>query len=99
VIRTLEPSGKGKTKVAGAKRAVVVEQPKVRDCLVSDTHSVGRYKARVFPAPGFCPDDPEPYVSELLRIVRDGELRQREDSPFGTKLLEWGQRSVRSVRS
>jgi hypothetical protein len=36
------------------------------------------------------------FVSELLRIVRDGELEQREDTPFGTTLLEWGRRSARS---
>jgi hypothetical protein len=97
VIRTLVSSGKGKAEVPGAERAVV-ELAKARDCLPPDTHSVGRHKGRVFCALGFPPDDPELCASELPGIVRDGELEQREDTPFGTMLLELGRRATRSER-
>jgi hypothetical protein len=97
VIPTLESSGKGKAKVPGPEGAVV-ELAKLRDCLLSDTHSAGRNKVRVVGAQGSGPDDPEACGSELLRIVRDGELEQREDTPFGTMLLEWGRRLAHSVR-
>ena len=64
---------------------VRIDDRKVRGYLLSKTHPVGRFKARVFNAIGFDEDTLEAFVAELRRIASSGEASVVEDFPFGRK--------------
>ncbi len=71
-------------KLPGADR-VQVDDLKIRGYLLSPTHPVGRFKARVFAAAGFGESTAELFVSELRRIAASGEVEGIEDIQFGRK--------------
>lgn len=71
-------------KVPGADR-VRIDELKVRGYLLSRSHPVGRFKARVFAALGFDETVVPAFVSELRRIVATGEVAEVEDTAFGRK--------------
>ena len=58
---------------------------KVRGYLLSRTHPVGRFKARVFAALGFSETTAELFVAEIRRIAAAGEIDEVEDTEFGRK--------------
>ena len=64
---------------------VRIDEQKVRGYLLSQTHPVGRFKARVFAALGFDESSIERFVSELRRIAAGGEVADVEDTEFGRK--------------
>jgi hypothetical protein len=64
---------------------VRIEDQKVRGYLLSRTHPVGRFKARVFASAGFTDRTPDAFVSELRRLAWSGEVSETEDTPFGRK--------------
>jgi hypothetical protein len=64
---------------------VRIDEEKVRSYLLSRTHPVGRFKARVFAALGFDEGSTQAFVSELRRIAANGEVAQVEDTEFGRK--------------
>jgi hypothetical protein len=64
---------------------VRIDEQKVRGYLLSRTHPVGRFKARVFAALGFDESTSEAFVSELRRIAASGEVAEVEDTKFGQK--------------
>ena len=71
-------------KLPGADR-VQVDDVKIRGSLLSPTHPVGRFKARVFAVAGFGESTAELVVSELRRIAASGEVEGIEDIEFGRK--------------
>ena len=71
-------------KLPEAERIRIDEQ-KIRGYLLSRTHPVGRFKARVFAALGFHESSTDTFVSELRRIAKDGEVAEVEDTEFGQK--------------
>ena len=71
-------------KLPGADR-VRIDERKIRGYLLSRTHPVGRFKARVFAALGFDESSTQALVSELRRIAAHGEVAGLEDTEFGRK--------------
>ena len=71
-------------KLPGGDRVQIDEQ-KVRGYLLSRTHPVGRFKARVFVALGFDDSSVQSFVAELRRIAGSGEVVHVEDTRFGRK--------------
>ncbi|HEY7551893.1 MAG TPA: hypothetical protein VH913_20515 [Hyphomicrobiaceae bacterium] len=63
----------------------IVDPVKISDYLLSETHPVGRSKARFFRRFGFGEDAPEELTQALLAHVRDCPLATIEVSPYGTK--------------
>ena len=64
---------------------VRIDERKVRGYLLSPSHPVGRFKARVFAALGFGEGTAEPFMAELRRIAAAGEVAEVEDTAFGRK--------------
>jgi len=70
---------------------VEIEDRKVRGYLLSRSHPVGRFKARVFAALGFDEGTAEAFVEEVRRIAAEGELVAIEDTEFGRKYTVLGE--------
>jgi len=64
---------------------VQIEDRKVRGYLLSRTHPVGRFKARVFASAGFTDGTVDAFLSEIRRLAASGEVSRIEDTPFGRK--------------
>ena len=64
---------------------VRIDERKIRGYLLSSTHPVGRFKARVFAALGFDETKVGAFVAELRRIASSGEVSEVEDIEFGRK--------------
>jgi hypothetical protein len=64
---------------------VRIDEEKIRSYLLSRTHPVGRFKARVFAALGFNEGSAQAFVLELRRIAATGEVAEVEDIEFGRK--------------
>jgi hypothetical protein len=71
-------------KLPFAERAVV-EPEKVRDYLVSSTHSVGRFKAVFFAALGYTEENWPELQRDLLQIAERGDATHGKFSRFGNK--------------
>ncbi len=71
-------------RVPGADR-VRIDERKIRGYLLSPTHPVGRFKARVFAALGFDQTNAQAFVAEVRRIAATGEVSEVEDTEFGLK--------------
>ena len=71
-------------RLPGADR-VRIDERKVRAYLLSPTHSVGRFKARVFAALGFDEGTADGFIAEVRRIAAEGEVSDVEDTEFGRK--------------
>lgn len=57
----------------------------MRGYLLSTSHPVGRFKARVFASAGFTASTVDAFVSEIRRLASSGEVSETEDTPFGRK--------------
>lgn len=57
----------------------------MRGYLLSPTHPVGRFKARVFAALGFSEATADAFITEIRRIAADGEVLEVQDTEFGRK--------------
>ena len=55
----------------------------MRDHLLSNTHPVGRFKARVFGALGFDEPMAGAFVAEVRRIASTSEVSEVQDIAFG----------------
>ena len=64
---------------------VRIDERKARDYLLSKTHPVGRFKARVFAALGLDEALTDAFVAEVRRIAAAGEVSEVEDTRFGRK--------------
>ena len=71
-------------KLPGAEH-VRIDERKVSGYLLSPTHPVGRFKAKVFGALGFDVSNVVAFVAELRRIAATGEVSDVEDIEFGRK--------------
>lgn len=52
---------------------------------MSQTHPVGRFKARVFASLGFTENNTDSFIGEIRRIAAEGEVSDAEDTEFGRK--------------
>ena len=66
---------------------VLIEERKVLEYLLSRSHPVGRFKARVFAALGFESKDVEGFIGELRRIAAAGEVSEVVRTAFGEKYV------------
>ena len=57
------------------------------DCLLYESHPVGRFKARVLAAVGFDSRGVTDFIGELRRIAAVGEVSETVETPFGQKYL------------
>lgn len=76
-------------KLPGGERAVV-DEPKVRDYLLSPEHPVGRSKARFFNHFGFSRDRWPELQQQLLQLARIGEAEPGSINEFGQKYVVRG---------
>ena len=65
-----------------ADRAVV-DPSKVRDYLLSVGHPIGRFKATVFFALGYSPENWERLRDDLLALARTGDVIPGRATPYG----------------
>jgi hypothetical protein len=65
----------------------VVEQGKICDDLLSGSHPVGRFKARVFLALGYTIEGWSRLRDDLLHHGRTGMVRRIESNPYGMKVV------------
>jgi hypothetical protein len=70
-------------RIPGADRAVV-EPAKVRDYLLSESHPVGRFKAKFFAALGYSHGNSEE-LAAALRDLATEDAALGQPSPFGQK--------------
>ena len=68
----------------------MVDPAKVRDCLLSPEHPVGRAKARIFAAVGFRHERWPELRDALLALGRSGEATLGPATAFGQKYLVRG---------
>ena len=61
----------------------VIDPAKVRDYLLSDVHSVGRFKAAFFVTLGYSTDRWELLRDDLLALARAGSATAEKPGPFG----------------
>ena len=66
---------------------VLIEDRKVLEYLLSRSHPVGRFKARVFAALGFESSNVATFISELRRIAAAGEVSEVVGTTFGEKYI------------
>ncbi len=66
---------------------VLIEERKVLDYLLSRSHPVGRFKARVFAALGFDSRNVEAFIAEIRRIAAVGEVSEVIETSFGKKYI------------
>lgn len=66
---------------------VRIDEQKVRGYLLSESHPVGRFKARVFSALGFDSDNVQTFIAELRRMAVEGEVSVVLETPFGQKYI------------
>lgn len=64
---------------------VRVDERKVRAYLLSETHPVGRYKARIFAAIGFDANMAAAFVAVVRQIAAVGDVSKVHDNQFGRK--------------
>jgi hypothetical protein len=64
---------------------VLIEERKVLEYLLSRSHPVGRFKARVFAALGFEGKNGAAFIGELRRIAAVGEVSEVIETSFGQK--------------
>ena len=65
--------------------AVHIDARKVLGYLLSQTHPVGRFKARVFAAVGFDETRVDDFIAEVRRIAAAGDVSETEDFEYGRK--------------
>ena len=76
-------------KLPGGEGAVI-EDRKIRDYLLSDSHPVGRFKAAFFRQLGYGPENVGAFKEALRAVAVDGEVATVTDFPFGRKyLIPW----------
>src|SRR5437660_12754475 len=62
--------------------SAVVEPSKVRDYLLSASHPIGRFKATVFFALGYTPENWQRLRDDLLALARTGNVTSSRPSPY-----------------
>ena len=62
--------------------------------LISESHPVGKHKARFFRALGYDEGNVDRLATDLLSVARGGEVRDAIDSPHGRKYVIDGRITV-----
>ena len=65
----------------------IVDEAKICDYLLSDTHPVGRFKARVFRSLGYSVESWTRLRDDLLHHGLTGTLKRIESSTYGMKVV------------
>jgi hypothetical protein len=73
-------------KLPNGHRAAVDER-KVREYLLSHSHPIGRFKARVFASVGFHPGNWQLFAQALVDLAATGEATLDAEDAFGRKYL------------
>ena len=73
-----------------------VDRRELTDYLLSETHPVGRFKAKFFAELSFNQANPEQLEEQLLVIARNEPVVEVVNSPFGTKYIVDGRISTPS---
>jgi hypothetical protein len=68
----------------------VVSDPKLSGYLLSQTHAVGRFKARFLMSHGFHPNKPDAVRQALLAHLSISTVSVTQDTEFGTKYVVLG---------
>ncbi len=63
----------------------VIDLAKLRDYLLSTSHSVGRFKARFFESLGYSADNWERLEADIRDLIDDTEARLSEKTEYGQK--------------
>ena len=63
----------------------IIDERKVREYLLSPSHSVGRFKLKFFAGIGFGPASWRPFIATLAELAEKGEARIAEEGEFGRK--------------
>ena len=69
------------------KSKAYVSLEKITDYLLSETHAVGKSKARYFRSYGFDSRNTSQLVEGLLAIAQNTQVADSERSPYGTKYM------------
>lgn len=64
-----------------------VPKSKVIHYLLSQTHPLGKMKARFFLKLGFHPDHPDALISALTELAQNHNVVMREQTPYGVKFV------------
>ncbi len=75
-----------KTNLPNCEKAYVPKE-KLRNYLLSETHAVGRAKARYFHSIGYTAENADDLADALVMIARSGGICQKIASDFGTKYV------------
>lgn len=67
-----------------------IPREKLTDYLLSETHAVGKSKARFFKAHGYNEDNLHLLERDLLSVPRYNEIDEQVTSPHGTKYVVSG---------
>lgn len=73
------------------KSRAQVSLEKVTDYLLSETHAVGKSKAKYFRSYGFTDATASDLVQGLLAIAKNTSVESSERSPYGTKYIVDGE--------
>ncbi len=63
----------------------VIDSAKLRDYLLSTSHSVGRFKARFFESLGYSTENWEQMEADIRDLIAAAEARPREKTEYGAK--------------
>lgn len=65
----------------------VIDNEKILNYLLSDTHPVGKFKAKFFRSLGFDEKNANLLKNGLLQIFSDGTVTKTINTPFGVKYI------------
>ena len=67
-----------------------IPEPKLTKYLLSETHAVGKAKARYFRSLGYTEANADQLADGLLMIAKSKEVSQAVTTPYGTKYIMEG---------
>ena len=67
-----------------------IPEPKLTKYLLSETHAVGKAKAKYFRSLGYTEANADQLADGLLMIVKSKEVSQAVTTPYGTKYIMEG---------
>lgn len=73
-------------KLPNANRAIIAKE-KLTEYILSETHSTGKFKAKLFRNLGFSETNVDIFEKSLLKIAKSEELREEISTPYGTKYV------------
>ena len=67
-----------------------IPKPKLTEYLLSETHEVGKAKAKYFRSLGYTEVNADQLADSLLMIAKSKEVSQAVTTPYGTKYIVQG---------